>query len=176
MIGYGLYRLVGRATPWGLWYIVLGWMLGCAARAAVAQSDFSDRLEGITVADIMDAEPVTIPAETARRARLRGVLPALPGLAVVRGRRGRRPLRRARPPRAVCARSTRAATDRPVARARRAAGADGRCAADTPLEALLGSEPLRRLGALMAVDADGRLRGVVTLEQVSRALQARLRA
>jgi CBS domain-containing protein len=45
---------------------------------------------------------------------------------------------------------------------------------DTPLEALIGSEPLRRLGALMAVDADGRLRGVVTLEQVSRALQARL--
>jgi hypothetical protein len=45
---------------------------------------------------------------------------------------------------------------------------------DTPLEALIGSEPLRRLGALMAVDAEGRLRGVVTLEQVSRALQARL--
>ena len=36
------------------------------------------------------------------------------------------------------------------------------------------TEPLRRLGALMAVDAEGRLRGVVTLEQVSRALQARL--
>ena len=47
---------------------------------------------------------------------------------------------------------------------------------DAPLEALLGSEALRRLGALMAVDADGRLRGVVTLEQVSRALQARLAA
>ena len=31
---------------------------------------------------------------------------------------------------------------------------------------------LRRFGALMAVDGDGRLRGVVTLEQVSRALQA----
>jgi hypothetical protein len=45
---------------------------------------------------------------------------------------------------------------------------------DTPLESLIGSEPLRRLGALMAVDAEGRLRGVVTLEQVSRALQARL--
>ena len=39
---------------------------------------------------------------------------------------------------------------------------------DTPLESLIGSEPLRRLGALMAVDAEGRLRGVVTLEQVSR--------
>jgi CBS-domain-containing membrane protein len=47
-------------------------------------------------------------------------------------------------------------------------------APETPLESLAGSEPLRRLGALMAVDRDGRLRGVVTLDQVSRALQARL--
>ena len=46
--------------------------------------------------------------------------------------------------------------------------------ADAPLETLLGSEPLRRLGALMAVDADGRLRGVVTFEQVTRALRTRL--
>ena len=45
---------------------------------------------------------------------------------------------------------------------------------DTPLESLIGNEPLRTLGALMAVDADGRLRGVVTVDQVSRALQARL--
>ena len=45
---------------------------------------------------------------------------------------------------------------------------------DTPLESLIGNEPLRTLGALMAVDAEGRLRGVVTLDQVSRALQARL--
>jgi hypothetical protein len=39
---------------------------------------------------------------------------------------------------------------------------------------LVGSEPLRRLGALMALDPDGRLRGVVTLEQVSNALRAQL--
>jgi predicted transcriptional regulator len=45
---------------------------------------------------------------------------------------------------------------------------------DTPLEVLITSEPLRRLGALMAVDAEGRLRGVVTMDQVSRALQSRL--
>ena len=55
-------------------------------------------------------------------------------------------------------------------------GAEGQVQADAPLEALLGSEPLRRLGALMAVDREGRLRGVVTLEQVSRALQAHLAA
>ena len=34
------------------------------------------------------------------------------------------------------------------------------------------SEPLRRLGALMAVDPGGVLRGVVTIEQVRRALQS----
>jgi CBS domain-containing protein len=43
--------------------------------------------------------------------------------------------------------------------------------ADASLESLLGSEPLRRIGALFAVDPDGRLRGVVTIEQVRRALQ-----
>jgi hypothetical protein len=43
-----------------------------------------------------------------------------------------------------------------------------------PLESILGNEWLRKLGALMAVDAEGRLSGVVTVEQVSRALQGAL--
>jgi CBS domain-containing protein len=43
---------------------------------------------------------------------------------------------------------------------------------DTPIEQLLGSEPLRSLGALMVVDREDRLRGVVTLKQVRRALAA----
>ena len=43
---------------------------------------------------------------------------------------------------------------------------------DTPIEQLLGSETLRRLGALMVVDAEERLCGVVTIEQVRRALAA----
>ena len=45
---------------------------------------------------------------------------------------------------------------------------------DEPLESLLGNENLRRLGALMAVDADGRLRGVITLDRVGRALRTAL--
>jgi hypothetical protein len=36
----------------------------------------------------------------------------------------------------------------------------------------VGSEGLRSLGALMVIDRDDRLRGVVTLEQVRRALSA----
>ena len=43
---------------------------------------------------------------------------------------------------------------------------------DRPLTELLSSESLGRLGALMAVDGEGVLRGVVTIEQVRRALQA----
>ena len=65
MMGYGVY--VGLThDDWfaGLWYVVLGWMLGGAARAAVAQSNFATRLEGVTAGDIMDSEPVVIPAAT----------------------------------------------------------------------------------------------------------------
>ena len=57
-------RRRGDATD-GLWWIVLGWMLGGSARAAVAAERFADRLDGVTAGDIMDAEPVTIPAELA---------------------------------------------------------------------------------------------------------------
>src|SRR6201999_2765640 len=42
---------------------------------------------------------------------------------------------------------------------------------DTPLDSLLSNQNLRRLGALMAVDAEGRLSGVITVEQLSRALR-----
>jgi hypothetical protein len=49
---------------------------------------------------------------------------------------------------------------------------DWRVGADASLETLLGSEPLRRIGALFAVDPEGRLRGVVTIDQVRRALQS----
>ena len=42
---------------------------------------------------------------------------------------------------------------------------------DTPLDSLLANQNLRRLGALMAVDAEGRLSGVITIEQVGRALR-----
>jgi CBS domain-containing protein len=42
---------------------------------------------------------------------------------------------------------------------------------DAPLETLLGNESLRRLGALIATDADGRIRGVVTVDPIGRALR-----
>jgi predicted transcriptional regulator len=42
---------------------------------------------------------------------------------------------------------------------------------DAPLDSLLGNQNLRRFGALMAVDAEGHLSGVITAEQVGRALR-----
>jgi Zn-dependent protease len=177
MIGYGAYRFVEAMRDdldptSGLWWIVLGWMLGGAARAAIAQSNFVNRLEGITAGDIMDSEPVVIPAELPlERAydefflRYQG----WPWFAVVEedGRFAGLAHRAA---------VEHAALHEDGAQPVRGVVADDgeQVRTDTPLESLIGSEPLRRLGALMAVDAEGRLRGVVTLDQVSRALQARL--
>jgi Zn-dependent protease len=172
MMGYGAFVFLNDddATG-GLWWIVLGWMLGGAARAAVAQSRFADRLDGVTAGDIMDSEPVTIPADLElTRAydefflRYQG----WPWFAVVEadGRFAGLAHRAA---------VEHAALHEDGAQPVRTVVSDfEQVRTDTPLESLIGNEPLRTLGALMAVDAEGHLRGVVTVEQVSRALQARL--
>jgi Zn-dependent protease len=170
---YGLYLLVAESdTVGGLWAIVLGWLLGSSARAAIAQSAFTERLAGVTVADIMDADPVAIPADLpAGRAweeyflRYQG----WPWFAVVENDGRYAGLAHRAAVEHAAYTEGGAVPVRDVA-----AGADDRVRDDAPLEALLASEPLRRLGALMAVDAEGRLRGVVTVEQVTRALQSRL--
>jgi hypothetical protein len=173
LIGYGLYRVTGGDT-WGLWWVMLGWLLGSAARSAITQSAFSDRLEGITVADLMDAEPVTIPAELPADRAYEDYFLRYQGwewFAVVEGDGRYVGVAHREPVRQI---AEAGGPPRPVRELVIPTGEEGKVQADTPLEALLGSEPLRRLGALMAVDRDGRLRGVVTLEQVSRALQAHL--
>jgi Zn-dependent protease len=166
LILYGLYQLfTSRDAFGGLWYVALGWMLGGGARAAVAQSAFTKRLEGVTVADIMDAEPVTVPSELPlEQARddyfLRyrwgwfPVVDAVGQLVGVLREEGA----------TTGGEATVASAMEPVE--------DWRVSEDQSLETLVSSEPLRRLGALLAVDGDGRLRGVVTLDQVRRAVTA----
>jgi Zn-dependent protease len=177
LIGYGLYQLfTSRDAFGGLWYVALGWMLGGGARAAVAQSAFTERLAGVTVADIMDAEPVTIPADLSTTGaweeyflRYQG----WPWFAVVEddGRFAGLAHRAA-----VEHAAYEAAGDLPVRSVAAPAGDEGQVRADASLETLMASEPLYRLGALMAVDAEGHLRGVVTPEQLSRAVRSRLAA
>jgi CBS domain-containing protein len=172
LIGLGLAEILFTgATLSGIWLMVLGWFLGQAARGAVAQTAFSERLGGVTVADIMDSEPVTIPVSaSAARALdewfLRYRWPWFPVVddsgrfvGIVDQER-------------VEGAERAGEGQRPVGELMEPDAGDWRIGADATLESLLGSEPLRRTGALFAVDGDGHLRGVVTIEQVRRALQS----
>jgi Zn-dependent protease len=154
----------------GAWFIFIGLFLGDVARNTVIQTAVFSKIQGLKVADVMDAEPVVIPGDlTVGQALdeyfLRYGWPWFPvvdrhGYFIGVAERER---------------VERIPEDRqPVFTVREVMRPDEqswRVRLDDPLEALLSSEPLRRIGALMAVDADGRLRGVVTIDQVRRALQ-----
>jgi Zn-dependent protease len=174
LILFGIYLLALRSDTYGgLWLIVLGWFLGQAATGAVASSRFYERLEGVTVADVMDTQPVWVPAETTivqahDEFFLRYRWPWFPVadstsghfLGLLRQERVETAMQEGRPALAV--------SEVVDAKADEAF----RVHDDTPIEQLLGSDGLRSLGALMVVDSEERLRGVVTLEQVRRALTA----
>src|SRR5690606_7349288 len=64
LMGAGLYLLLQGDGLGGLWMLVLGWFLSQGARGAVVAGEFSRRIEGVTAADLMDADPITVPADT----------------------------------------------------------------------------------------------------------------
>ncbi|MDX6732697.1 MAG: hypothetical protein QOC54_2645 [Baekduia sp.] len=172
LIGGGLFLAVADDPFTGIWLIVLGWFLSQGARGAVVAGQFSERIEGVTAADLMDAEPVSMPVTTTALAAqdeffLRYHLPWFP---VVDGdRRLRGVLRQERVDGAVAAGQPALTADELLDVD---ADRDGAVDRDTPLENLLSSEPLRRLGAVAVVDGDGRLLGLITLDRVRRALAA----
>ena len=166
----GVLLLVNGATFDGIYLAILGWLLGSQARNVAVQSAVTQRLEGITVADLMDADPVTIPADL-------GALRAYEDFflrygydwfAVVEvgdayvGRVFLEPVRQL----------AESDPQRPVREL--VVEEDARVRDDLTLESLLASHELRTAGVLMAVDPEGRLRGVVTAEDVARALRSRL--
>jgi Zn-dependent protease len=170
LIGLGIAEVLFGALWGGVWFIFLGLFLGQAARGAVAQTVFAERIGGVTVADIMDREPVSIPATVpVNRAHdeyfLRYRWPWFPVvdasgrfIGVVREEQIEGAARAGQ-------------SERLVGEMMDADAGDWRIGEDASLEAVLGSEGLRRIGALMAVDPEGVLRGVVTIDQVRRALQ-----
>ena len=148
----------------GIWLIFIGIFLAQAARSAEAQAAFSDRIDHLRVSDVMDAEPVAIPEGLPLdRAEgeyfLRYGWPWFPVVDVsgrlvgVVSREAVESvpdtIRGGRPTASVMARDD---------------GDSGlRAQLEDPLEALLTHEGLGRLGAVMAVDRDGVLRGIVTV-------------
>jgi len=173
MIGLGVYLAIAQnAVFTGVWLAVIGMFIGQAAKAAQQQTDVTDRIDGLRVADVMDDEPVAVPADLPLdRAEeeyfLRYRYPWFP--VVGAGNRFVGLVTQASIeslPEAVRAGRTVASV--------MAADGEGesrmRVRADEPLETLLGLEGLVRLGAIIAVDGEGRLRGIVTADQVRRAL------
>jgi Zn-dependent protease len=173
LAGLGIYLALsgGRAFS-GIWLILLAFLLGQSARGALVQTDLTERIEGVRVADIMDRQPVAIPAQTPVDQALDEYFhrygwewfPVIDEgarfLGIARQEAVQEAVDRGQPALTV---------DSVLA--------DGETAGwhveeDRPLTEVLSSESLGRLGALMAVDAEGVLRGVVTIEQVRRALQS----
>src|ERR671915_142117 len=170
---------IARAAAWKLTgdrhratrFAALGWLLASAARSTLAQTAFTEQLEGITVADVMDSEPVTIPAGLPAARAYEEYFLRYQGwewFAVVDDDRRFTGLAHRRAVEHAALEEDGAMPVRDVAAP---GAAEGQVPADAPLEALLSSEPLRRLGALMAVDAEGRLGGGVTFQPATRGLR-----
>jgi Zn-dependent protease len=170
----GLVLLIAFRNFTGLWFAAMGYLIAQAARRTLAQTAITQRVAGVRVADIMDRQPVAIPADTPVTEALDTYFlrygwawfPVVDGdgrfLGIVRQQR--------------------AEAARDAGEGWLTVGAvveDGGAGSwlvdeDRPVNELLSSEPLGRLGALMAVDREGTLRGVITIEHVRRALQSAL--
>jgi Zn-dependent protease len=174
LMGGGLFVLLapGGDAVGGIWLIAVGFMLSQTARAAEVQSRISERVAGLRVADVMDAEPVVLPAQTKLDRALDEFFlryrwpwfPVVDATGRFLGLVSRQKVEDV--PEAL-----RPGSSVDEVMTIENAGSY-RIPVDEPLETLLGSEGLARLGALMAVDPDGVVRGIVTLDQVRRALRA----
>jgi Zn-dependent protease len=169
-IGGGLTLIaVGDAFA-GIWLALIGFVINSSAKAASMQTAITGRISDLRVSDVMDREPVAIPDQLSVEQALdeyflRYRWPWFPvvdaahhfvGL-VVKDKADEVP---------ETSRMTSHVSDL-------LERDDGtfQVRDDAPLDSLLSSRALRRFGALMAVDADGRLSGVITAEQVGRALR-----
>jgi Zn-dependent protease len=156
----------------GVWLALIGMVINGSARAAAAQTRISGRIEGLRVADVMDREPVAIPdrlnvEQALDEYFLRYRWSWFPvvdaahrfvGL-VVRDSADQVP--------------ETSRTTSLISELVEADSDDGtfQVRDDAPLDTLLTHRAMRRFGAVMAVDDDGRLSGVITAEQVGRALR-----
>jgi Zn-dependent protease len=153
----------------GVWLALIGMVVNGSARGAAMQTAITSRIDKLSVADVMDREPVAIPGDISiERALdeyfLRYRWPWFPVVDAAHRFLGLLERDRADEVPEVSRASSNVSDlidpDQGLF-----------IRDDTPLDALLSNQNLRRLGALMAVDADGRLSGVITVEQVGRALR-----
>ncbi len=174
LIGGGLWVTIGLASLLGIWFVLIGLMIGGAARALLAQTALTEQLEDVRVGDIMDDDPVSVPEELPAAQALdefflRYRWPWFPVVdaagrfvGVLREEGARHAVEGGRPVQVV--------------KELMEADEQGRfrIGEDQSLRVLLDADGLRTLGAMMVLDGGGVLRGVVTLGRLRRALRAAL--
>jgi Zn-dependent protease len=173
VIGFGVFIAIRYKDPVdGVLFGVLGFFLWQAATSARAGSEVAERLEGVTVADLMDTQPVTIPGDMALLQVHDEFFQRYgwPWFYVIDDQRHfLGVLHSARVDGAIAA-------GQPVLPARELLDPGEESSLKvplaTPLQALVAAPGLRALGAMAVVDEEGRLAGVVTLDRVRRALFA----
>src|SRR5919106_1906261 len=154
----------------GVWLAFVGFILRGAARSAIAQTEVTSLIEGVSVADVMDPDPVAIPEEASIEQALdeyflRYRSPWFPVIDA-----GKHVIGLVDRPTA----DNVPAAERASASVRDVVARDGGSLTvreDAPLESVLGNEALRRLGALIATDADGHIRGVLTVDAIGKAMR-----
>jgi Zn-dependent protease len=169
LAGIGYFLVYLGDVIGGIWLAFVGFILRGAARSAIAQTEVTSRSEGVSVADVMDRDPVAIPEEASIEQALdeyflRYRSPWFPVVDAGKHVIG------------LVDRSTAdnvPAIERASASVSDVLARDGGALTvreDAPLESVLGNESLRRLGALIATDPDGHIRGVLTVDAIGRAL------
>jgi Zn-dependent protease len=168
----GIVILIVYRDLTGIWFAAMGYLIATAARGTLAQTALSQRITGMRVSDIMDRQPVAIPADTPVTEALDTYFlrygwswfPVVDHdghfLGIVRQER------------VEAARDAGEGWLTVGAVVEDGGAGSWRVDEDRPVGELLNSEPLGRLGALMAVDREGTLQGVITVEHVRRALQS----
>lgn len=171
LAGLGLWNILSGDLG-GLWWLILAFFIGSAAKAASVQTQVTQRLVGRKVIDLMDRHPVTLP-ETVDAVRAADEWFRRYGWSwfpVVDD--GGRFVGIARED-AITPAAERPGLGAPLLvrdLMDRSAVEEWRVDEEEPIEALLDSENLGRNGALMACDEAGVLRGVITVEQVRAAM------
>jgi Zn-dependent protease len=170
LAGVGYFLVYLGDVLGGIWLAFVGFILRGAAKSAIAQTELTSRIEGVSVADVMDRDPVAIPEEASIEQALdeyflryrSAWFPVVDGRQHVVGLVDR-PTADNVP-----------AVDRTSSWVRDFVARDSGSLTvreDAPLESVLGNESLRRLGALIATDADGHIRGLLTLDAIGKALR-----
>lgn len=170
----GMFEIINGSLG-GLWWLMLAFFIGQAARGALIQTQVTSQLGDRTVMDLMDRHPVTLPGEIdVVRASDEWFtrygwswFPVVDEFGRFAGIAREDKVREA-------AENPGLGAPQPVGDlVEPGSGMEWSIDETTKLEALLSSESLSVNGALMAVDEHGVLQGVITVEQVRAALRER---